>query len=231
MAETKERILDAAECLFVEYGIGAVPLRRIVAEAEVNSAAIHYHFGSKEELVKAVFIRRFGPVNEERLRLLDEVAERTVSGRPDIEDVCYAMVAPAVRVGQGTESGSLFRSLGGRLMTEPIYMELVYKELFAELDRRFRALLAQALPHLPEDVREWRRFMATGSFVFILREQELIRHASHGLCDTSDVETTIRRLVQFMAGGMKAPVAEDETSGAGTAKAVSPMVHAERKSE
>ena len=212
MANTKQQILDAAACLFAEHGIGAVPLRRIIAEANVNSAAIHYHFGSKEELVKAVFMRHFGPVNEERVALLDKIEERVGAGRPKVEDVCYAIVAPALRMGQGTEQGCLYRSLAGWLMTEPRYMDLVFSGLFVEVDRRFDALMAQALPHLPKDVRVWRKFMATGSMVFILREQDWISRVSGGLCDTSDVEVSIRRLVQFMAAGMKATVAEAEAA-------------------
>ena len=96
-------------------------------------------------------------------------------------------------------------------MTEPKYMDVVFTEVFTEIDRRFDALLALALPKLPEDVRVWRKFMATGSLVFVLREQELITKASRGLCDTSDVEVTIRRLVRFIAAGLKAPVAEVES--------------------
>ena len=208
MPDTKTQILDAAECLFAEDGIGAVPLRRIIAEGRVNSAAIHYHFGSKEELVKAVFKRRFGPLNAQRVELLDQIVEEAGDGQPGIEDICYAIVAPAMRLGQGTDSGRLFRGLAGRLMTEPRYMEVVFSELFVEVDRRFDALLTRALPDLPEDVRVWRKFMATGSMAFVLREQDFIAKMSHGLCDTSDVEVTIRRLVRFMAAGLSAPVAE-----------------------
>ena len=43
--ETKEKILNAAEKLFAEHGIEAVSLRSIISEADVNLAAIHYHFG------------------------------------------------------------------------------------------------------------------------------------------------------------------------------------------
>jgi AcrR family transcriptional regulator len=208
MPDTKDQILDAAECLFSEYGIGAVPLRRIVAEAKVNSAAIHYHFGSKEKLVKAVFVRRYGPINRQRIELLE--ALESAEQPPGIEQLCHAIVAPPFRIGEGTASEHLYRSLAGRLMTEPAYMELIFNDLFAEVDRRFDALLAKALPDLPDTVRTWRKFMATGSMIFVLREQNLIARASNGLCDTSDVEVTIRRLVRFMAAGLSAPMADDE---------------------
>jgi len=72
-ATTKERILDAAERLFAEKGVDATSLRQVTGAAGVNVAAIHYHFGSKEELLRAVIARRFDPVNQERLKQLDRL--------------------------------------------------------------------------------------------------------------------------------------------------------------
>src|ERR1043166_6329556 len=68
---TRESLLDAAEALFTEHGIQAASLRAITQKAGANLAAVHYHFGSKEGLVKAVFSRRLKPLNQERLRLLE----------------------------------------------------------------------------------------------------------------------------------------------------------------
>src|SRR5437867_10382410 len=67
---TKGRILDAGEELFMEHGFEATTLRQITAAADVNLAAVHYHFGSKEELFHAVLARRLDPMNQERLSLL-----------------------------------------------------------------------------------------------------------------------------------------------------------------
>ena len=211
MADTKEQILDAAESLFAEHGIEAVPLRRIIAEAGVNSAAIHYHFGSKEALVRAVFARRFDPLNRERIALLD-AAEARAAGRPvPIEDLVYAVVAPPFRLGRGTRSESRFRCLAGRIFTErPGYMDAIFTELFRELEMRFDAAFRRALPHLSEKARAWRKHMAVGAMVFVLREQEWIRQATGGLCDTADVEGAIRHLVQFMTAGMTAPPLEED---------------------
>ena len=46
-ADTRERILDAAESLFIEHGFAATSLRAIATLAQVNLAATNYHFGSK----------------------------------------------------------------------------------------------------------------------------------------------------------------------------------------
>src|SRR2546426_2395230 len=69
-AATKERILDAAETLFMEHGFEATSVRLITAAAGANLAAANYHFGSKEELFRAVLTRRLDPMNQERVELL-----------------------------------------------------------------------------------------------------------------------------------------------------------------
>ncbi|MCH6551326.1 MAG: helix-turn-helix transcriptional regulator [Planctomycetes bacterium] len=60
---TRERLLDVAEELFAEKGIAGTSLRTLTKAAETNLAAVHYHFGSKEALLDAVFERRAGPMN------------------------------------------------------------------------------------------------------------------------------------------------------------------------
>ena len=51
---TREKIIKAASRAFALNGYEGASVRTIVAEAQVNQAAINYHFGSKEELYRAV---------------------------------------------------------------------------------------------------------------------------------------------------------------------------------
>ena len=94
-SDTRERLLDAAEKLFAETGIGATSLRAVTAEAEANLASVHYHFGSKESLLLEVFGRRIKPVNRERLERLDKA---TTESPEDLDAVIRAFVAPAMLV-------------------------------------------------------------------------------------------------------------------------------------
>ena len=127
MVDTKGQILDAAESLFAEHGLEAVPLRGIIAEAGVNSAAIHYHFGSKEALVRAVFRRRFDPINRARIDLLNQAEQNAIEGPLSVETVLYAMVAPPFLLDPGVQ----YRRLAGRLFTERSgYLEVVFDDLF-----------------------------------------------------------------------------------------------------
>src|SRR3954447_24782186 len=89
--DTRESLLDAAESLFAEHGIQAASLRAITQRAAANLAAVHYHFGSKEGLVRAVFSRRLKPLKGERLPLLD--AADLAGNPPDgVEQVLRAFM-------------------------------------------------------------------------------------------------------------------------------------------
>src|SRR3954453_20324524 len=91
-ADTKTRILDAAERLFVEHGFEATSLRSLTSAAGVNLAAVNYHFGSKEELFQAVLTRRLDPMNQERIDLLAKV-EREGGGKAlSCEKILFAML-------------------------------------------------------------------------------------------------------------------------------------------
>src|SRR5438477_4352893 len=96
--DTKTRILDAAERLFVEHGFEATSLRSLTSAAGVNLAAVHYHFGSKEELFQAVLTRRLDPMNQERIDLLERVEREAGSRAPSCEKVLFAMLIPALRL-------------------------------------------------------------------------------------------------------------------------------------
>src|SRR3954462_6664616 len=80
-ADTKTRILDAAELLFMEHGYEATSLRSLTAAAGVNLASVNYHFGSKDVLFQAVLTRRLDPMNQERIALLEKL-ERDAGGKP-----------------------------------------------------------------------------------------------------------------------------------------------------
>jgi AcrR family transcriptional regulator len=89
--ETKDQILTVAERLFAECGFAGTTLRTVVSEAGVNLAAVHYHFGSKEELFRAVVARFARPIVEQELQLLSELKAR--KELPSVE-YCLCRIRP-----------------------------------------------------------------------------------------------------------------------------------------
>ena len=94
--ETRTRILDAAEELFMQHGFEGTSMRLITAKAGVNLAAVNYHFGSKHALVEAVFRRRLDPMNVARLAELEKLEAEDRASSP--EAIIRAFITPGLRL-------------------------------------------------------------------------------------------------------------------------------------
>src|SRR5579872_5159399 len=122
MIDTKEKLLNTAERLFGDQGFAATSLRQIIAEAGVNLAAVHYHFGSKEDLLDAVVVRKLEPINAERLALLDKAIGAAGRHRVATEAFLDAFLRPAV-MRAGEDPG--FCKLMGRLHGEGLMPQVI----------------------------------------------------------------------------------------------------------
>lgn len=196
MSTTKDKILDAAESIFAENGFAAASLRAIIGQAEVNLAAVHYHFGSKEKLLLEVLRRRVGPVNEERLRLLDRCERAAEGGVPELEKVLEAFLAPTLEVAR-QPNGLVFIRLMGKLHVDDLLPGIVRRE-FGELLARFGGALRRALPELPEEELQWRSYLAMGAVAQAMR---LAVAAPEGTA-----EAALERLIAFLSAGFRVPL-------------------------
>ena len=200
---TRSRILDVAEELFGEQGLDRVSIRDITKTARVNLAAINYHFGSKEDLIAAVFERRVVPVNEARLDALDRV-ERSAGKRiPKLEAILEAFIRPALQSSlNASKGGTAFSKLFGRCLSEPSpEVEALLKRQFEPLVNRMEAVLKKALPHLSRSEIFWRMKFTYGALHHWLLTKDKFRP---DWVEDVDVETQTQKLISFAAGGFRA---------------------------
>lgn len=207
---TKQHILEAAERLFAAQGVAATSLRAIIRDADVNLAAVHYHFGSKDALVNAVIARHFRPLNEERLRELDEAERRAGKRGPSVERIVEAFIGPTLRLGADSSRGDNFMRLIGRLLVEPEYFfERVAPVQLGDVRNRFLGALHRALPKLPPEEMIWRMMFTVGCMAYSMRIGGYIGFVSEGLARPATPEELTARLVRFVTAGLRAAPAEE----------------------
>ena len=209
--DTKSRILDAAEMLFIECGYDAMSLRQITSRAEVNLAAVNYHFGSKESLIHSMLSRRLDHLNQERLKLLDRFDLR-LGARLTCEHVLGAMFIPALRLSRDPRvGGKAFLRLLGRAYTDPSsFIRDFLNAHYESVAMRFFEAFQRALPHLPREELGWRLHFAIGALSGVLAGTDtdsLISEFSQGK-SMNDLQL-IARLASLMVAALKAPLPDD----------------------
>jgi AcrR family transcriptional regulator len=209
--DTKSRILDAAEHLFMEHGFEATSLRLLTASASVNLAAVNYHFGSKEELFQAVLTRRLDPMNQERIDLLARLEREAGDRAVPCEKILSAMLIPALRLARDEKRGGKnFLRLLGRAYADPApFIRHFLSGQYADMIERFKESFLKALPHLTRQELTWRLHFVMGALSYTLAGTDVLKLIAHALPGEKDNdELLLQRLAPFLVAGLKAPLGD-----------------------
>ncbi|NHC23368.1 TetR family transcriptional regulator [Nocardioides sp. IC4_145] len=100
--DARRRMIEVAERLVAEEGLGSVSLRRVGQEAgQRNNSAAQYHFGSRQGLVDAIVQLRSAQIDARRAELLTALDEE-LGGRPaDVRALVRVLVHPLVESAAG----------------------------------------------------------------------------------------------------------------------------------
>lgn len=210
IASTRDRILDAAEAMFLAHGYEGASMRQITSEAEVNLAAGNYHFGSKETLFHAVLKRRLDLLNQERLRALDELEARADGMPLKPSQIVDAFFGTVLRMASQEGSGGwVFLRLIGRTLTEPAgFIRVLLAEEYADVLERYKSALFRALPDVPKEEIVWRMHFMLGATSYAIAGIDTLRLVTDwqtGEAD-EDVDRLLPRLMSFLLGGLRAPL-------------------------
>lgn len=215
--DTRERILDAAESQFMEHGYEGTSMRMITGAAEVNLAAVNYHFVSKEGLLREVFRRRLTWLNNERLVVLDAL-EQQANGSPlKPSQVLEAFFGTLLHIG-GDESlgGMTFLRLLGRTLTDPSeFIRTFFASEYAEVIERYKQALFRAVPDVPKVEIVWRLHFMLGAMSYAIAGTDLLQVltcfeaddvSAKDLDHKSEARRLSERLMPFLLGGLRAPL-------------------------
>jgi AcrR family transcriptional regulator len=192
----KEQIVLAGERLIADHGVDGASLRQISASAgQGNNSAVHYHFGDKHALIRAIFEYRLPRLRERRSRL---IAEREPS---DVHGWLECQVRAVLEESEAPDShymsflASLIQHDGEAFAHQPIE--------YIDAQREFEDRLRANLTHIDEPLRSHRLALAMALIVHAAADRE--RAIAQGRV-VLPFEVELGNLVDGMAGFLEVPV-------------------------
>lgn len=207
--DTAGRIIRAAEKLFAEQGFKETTMRQITAQADVNLAAVNYHFGSKQGLIQAVA--------EHVLTPLCDVIDEGLAGRasqepvPSLQQLLKILMAALVRVHQRNSHA---------LAVLMRLLDHTYRPSQQELQQfiwyRYGKRMAVFLHYLRENTRTlsereffWRLHFLMGSVIFTLSNMHMLVALDQSADNTDpEIEAILQRMIPVISAGILAPAPE-----------------------
>lgn len=206
-SQTIEKILHAAEEHFAVHGFFASSLRQITRDAEVNVAAVHYHFGSKEALFVAVLSRRIVPFVQSVLCGLAQI--QTAKRILQAEDVVDSFVHACFELIQSEDrNAALLSKLVSRLMLDE-YRQ--FRDMLAAQNENLAASLlaafGQILPDLPPEAVRWRMHLTLSTLFNAFAGNDVLKAlAPATVVNAKDPLQVARYVKPFVVAGLKASV-------------------------
>ena len=198
---TKDRILGAAEQLFAVHGFAGTSLRQVTSAADVNIAAVNYHFGSKENLVNEVFRRRMDEMSGARLRQL-QAASSADPG--DLRAVLAAFVEPALAMaGEQHNGGAFVRVIARAYAEKNDNLRKFLSDHYGHVLREFARAIAACLPALSKEQLYWRLDLLAGALTYAMADFGLIKRPA-GMSEADHRSRAARELIQFAEAGFRA---------------------------
>ena len=165
---TRELILDAAERLFAEHGLGVSNRKVGEAAGQGNNTAVGYHFGTKLDLVEAVVRRHTEDIERRRSVMVERIG-----GSDVLRDWIECMVRPNIDHLADLGSPTWYARFLAQVSTDPLY-RVPIQRLSLESDslRRIISGIDRCMPALPPQVRAERGVMTRQLMIHMPAERE-----------------------------------------------------------
>jgi len=228
--DTRERILDAAERLFMGHGYEGTSMRQITSEAAVNLAAVNYHFGSKESLMQEVFRRRLDWLNDERMRVLNLMEGESAGKALKPSQIVDGFFGTLLRMADDEQrGGTTFLRLLGRTLTDPSeFIRTFLAHEYAEVVDRYKEALFKALPDVPKAEIVWRFHFMLGATSYAISGTDALRLVTDWQIEEADsvdrMDRLVPRLMSFLLGGLRSPLPQFSEDAATTEAEAGPRV-------
>jgi len=195
-------LLNAAEALFAEHEFDSVSTRDIANRAKVNLALVHYYFGTKQKLFRAVLARRIEELSRRRLQLLD--AQRRSSALIPVAQIAEAFVLPLLEFATtGNRGWRNYIRLNGRVASSDKYMKLA-GDLYDPAADVFVEEIARTLHAADRRDVEWGYLFMVSVMSCAFAGGGRIERLSKGQGKSSNLREAYDVLIPFISAGLAA---------------------------
>lgn len=154
-AQTRERILNAAEHLFADRGYDGASIRDVAAQAGLQVHSIGYHFGPKESLFDAVVERRAAIMTRLRRHALESARQKAGAQTIPVGDLVRSYIEPFfISASHGDAGWRNYAALMGRLANSPLGTEIIARHYDATARDYIKELARSLSGADPDDVVE-----------------------------------------------------------------------------
>lgn len=207
----RDALLQSALKLFSRNGYSAVSMRAIAKGAGANVGSLTYHFGSKANLVREIYLQHTGPMNERRMELLRE-ARRIEDLDQRLTAIIRAYVIPAFSMSQsGIGGGAEFTRMRAILSAEGNReAAAIIADSFDETSQTFLRAIKECVPGASMEGLIWRSQFLLGSLYYALINPDRVTRLSGGRVDGSDQHAAIEQLVEASFASFRTLAAEEQ---------------------
>lgn len=203
---TAANIVRAAETLFAEQGFTETTVRQITARADVNLAAVNYHFGSKKGLIQAVAEKFLGPLCQNIEQALDQ---RQAASKQSIalEELIEILMRALLGVNHDNDHAlSVFmRLLDLAYMKNQQDLRDFLIERYSSRVQLYIELMRQDAAPMEADEFFWRLHFMLGSITFTLSNLHTLHALERGEYEgDAEVERVLHRMVPVLTAGLQA---------------------------
>ena len=209
--KTYEKLMDCAEKIFAEKGYDKASVREITAAANVNLASIHYHFGSKENLLQELLNRKLEWLNQQRLIALNTLESKSKNKPLKASQILEAFFGTLLdMLDEKNYGGEMFLRLLGRSTLEPnCLISSISNGKNNAVTEKFRDALFKALPNVPKNEIVWRFHFMVGATSYAISGSGLNKlFITAEVSEDKSVSKRLlkKRLMSFLLGGLRSPM-------------------------
>ena len=208
--ETRARMKEAAQRLFAERGIDGVSIDQILAAAgQRNKASLHYHFGTKIDLVRELVVDGAMIIDVKRQAIVDAM-ER--DGKLTVRNIVEALVLPVLDLYSVTGQATYLRMIANLQLNNRALLRDALGNTWNTGYRRCTAHMTRIVKHIPKPVLQQRLSLVNIAGNALLAAWERSRDQEPELTGFWSPEFTLENVLDAMQAMIEAPPSKETLS-------------------